>query len=35
VHQLLAIDPIVRDLETAVKLGDAYIEIYRDYFDFD
>jgi alpha-galactosidase len=35
VHQLLAIDPMVRDLDTAVRLGDAYIDLYTDYFTFD
>jgi alpha-galactosidase/6-phospho-beta-glucosidase family protein len=35
VHQLLAIDPMVRDLDTAVGLADQYIELYRDYFTFD
>jgi alpha-galactosidase len=35
VHQLLAIDPMIRDMDTAVKLGDEYIELYRDYFQFD
>jgi alpha-galactosidase len=35
VHQLLAIDPMVRDLDTAVRIGDEYIELYRDYFQFD
>lgn len=35
VHQLLALDPMVRDLETAVALGDEYIDLYGDYFQFD
>jgi alpha-galactosidase len=35
VHQLLAIDPMVRDLDAAVGLADQYIELYRDYFTFD
>jgi len=35
VHRLLALDPMVRDLDTAVKLGDEYIELYGDYFQFD
>ncbi len=34
VHQLLAIDPMVRDLDTAVRLGDDYIALYKDYFQF-
>jgi alpha-galactosidase len=35
VYQLLAIDPMVRDLDTAVRLGEEYIELYADYFRFD
>jgi alpha-galactosidase len=35
VHQLLAIDPMVHDLDTAVRLGDAYIHRYESYFSFD
>ncbi len=34
VYQLLAIDPMVRDLDTAVRLADEYIELYGDYFQF-
>jgi alpha-galactosidase len=34
VYQLLAIDPMVRDLDAAVRLADEYIELYRDYFQF-
>ena len=34
VYQLLAIDPMVRDLDTAVSLANEYIELYRDYFQF-
>jgi alpha-galactosidase len=30
-HQLLAIDPMVRDLETAVELGDEFMERHRDF----
>jgi alpha-galactosidase len=35
VYELLAIDPMVRDLDTAVRLADEYIELYGDYFQFD
>jgi alpha-galactosidase len=35
VHQLLAIDPMVRDLDTAIALADEYMDLYRDYFVFD
>jgi alpha-galactosidase len=34
VHRLLAIDPMVRDLDTAVELADEYIDLYQDYFTF-
>lgn len=34
VYQLLAIDPMVRDLDAAVRLADEYIELYGDYFQF-
>jgi alpha-galactosidase len=35
VRQLLAIDPMVRDLDAAIQLADEYIELYHDYFSFD
>jgi alpha-galactosidase len=34
VHQLLAVDPMVRDLDVAIKLADDYIDLYSDYFEF-
>jgi alpha-galactosidase len=35
VHQLLAIDPMVRDVDSAMQLAGEYIELYKDYFIFD
>ncbi len=34
VHQLMAIDPMVTDLDTAVQLADEYMELYSDYVSF-
>ncbi len=35
VYQLLAIDPMVRDLDTAVRLGEEYIALDAAYYTFD